>query len=151
MLTVECASSIWAQELTYLGGEMLVRMTELDPAHPVKRLRFMTRRSPAADGDEPPAMATAAPQPADPPPRGGPRPSPAAPFAGSPPQDRGAPASNRSRRGGTTHRADVDAAQQGARQVGDERLREAIVAALGAAAAEPPEGSPGGPSVNQKK
>ncbi len=47
VLTVECASSIWAQELTYLGGQLLARMDELDPAHPVERFRFVTRRSPA--------------------------------------------------------------------------------------------------------
>ncbi len=42
VLTVECASSIWAQELTYLGGQLLARMNELDPAHPVERFRFVT-------------------------------------------------------------------------------------------------------------
>ena len=47
--------------------------------------------------------------------------------------------------------ADLDAAQRGADQVGDERLREAILAALGAAAAEPPQSPPSGSSVNQKK
>ena len=46
VLTVECASSIWAQELTYLGGRLLERMGEVDPGHPVERFRFVTRRSP---------------------------------------------------------------------------------------------------------
>ena len=55
VLTVECASSIWAQELTYLGGQLLARMNELDPAHPVQRFRFVTRRSPAPAAGPPPA------------------------------------------------------------------------------------------------
>jgi hypothetical protein len=51
VLTVECASSIWAQELTYLGGQLLARMNELDAEHPVERFRFVTRRSPAPSID----------------------------------------------------------------------------------------------------
>lgn len=41
-LTVECESAVWAQELTYLGGEILSRMQAADPQCPVKRLRFIT-------------------------------------------------------------------------------------------------------------
>jgi hypothetical protein len=41
-LTVECESAVWAQELTYLGGEILTRMLAADPECPVKRLRFVT-------------------------------------------------------------------------------------------------------------
>jgi hypothetical protein len=42
-LTIECESAVWAQELTYLGGEILARMQAADPLCPVKRLRFITR------------------------------------------------------------------------------------------------------------
>lgn len=44
-LTVECSSSVWANELTYLSGEILRRMDGIAPGHPVKRLRFMVARS----------------------------------------------------------------------------------------------------------
>lgn len=42
-LTVECESSVWAQELTFLSGELLAKMAAADPSTPVKRLRFITR------------------------------------------------------------------------------------------------------------
>ena len=42
-LTVECDSSVWAQELTYLGSEILAKMRAADPDCPVQRLRFVTR------------------------------------------------------------------------------------------------------------
>jgi hypothetical protein len=45
VLTVECASSIWANELTYLSGEILARMDEVAPGQPVKRLRFVVERT----------------------------------------------------------------------------------------------------------
>ena len=41
-LTVVCESAVWAQELTYLGGEILARMQVADSQCPVKRLRFIT-------------------------------------------------------------------------------------------------------------
>ena len=129
VLTVECASSIWAQELTYLGGQLLARMTELDPAHPVQRFRFVTRRSPA------------------PPPDTGP---PAARESAQAQEDEPA-AAKKSRRDGTINGADLEAAQRVADEVGDERLRKAILAALGAASSEPPQSTEGGSSVNQKK
>ena len=44
VLTVECVSSIWANELTYLSGEILARMDEVAPGQPVKRLRFVVER-----------------------------------------------------------------------------------------------------------
>jgi hypothetical protein len=44
VLTVECSSSVWANELTYLGDQLLRRMREVVPEHPVKRLRFMVGR-----------------------------------------------------------------------------------------------------------
>lgn len=45
LLTVECVSSIWANELTYLSGEILARMEEVAPGQPVKRLRFVVERA----------------------------------------------------------------------------------------------------------
>jgi hypothetical protein len=41
-LTIECESAVWAQELTYLGGDILSRMQAANPQCPVKRLRFVT-------------------------------------------------------------------------------------------------------------
>jgi hypothetical protein len=46
-LTVECASSVWANELTYLGPQILRRMDEVAPGHPVERFRFVVGRLPA--------------------------------------------------------------------------------------------------------
>ncbi len=46
-LTIECASSVWANELTYLGPQILRRMEEVAPGHPVKRFRFVVGRLPA--------------------------------------------------------------------------------------------------------
>lgn len=129
VLTVECASSIWAQELTYLGGQVLARMNELDPAHPVRRFRFVTRRSPA------------------PPPETDQR----AAREGAPAQENEPAAAKKPRRDGTIQRADLEAAQRVADEVGDERLRKAILAALGAVSPEPPQSAEGGSSVNQKK
>lgn len=43
-LVVECESAVWAQELTYLGGEFLGKMQEADPGCPVDRLRFVPCR-----------------------------------------------------------------------------------------------------------
>jgi len=54
VLTVECGSSVWANELSYLSGELLARMDEIDPGHPVRRLRFRVR-SHAAVQEETPA------------------------------------------------------------------------------------------------
>lgn len=46
-LTVECASSVWAHELTYLGPQILRRMDEVAPGHPVESFRFVVGRLPA--------------------------------------------------------------------------------------------------------
>ena len=60
-LTVECASSVWANELTYLGPQILRRMDEVAPGHPVKRFRFIVGRLPAAaDADRAPETALSA-------------------------------------------------------------------------------------------
>lgn len=94
VLTVDCASSIWANELTYLGGQILARMNELTPGQPVRRLRFVVAREPRPAG----------PPEADPAPARPPREPLAAPS--------------------------LQAALAAADGVRDERLREAIRAAL---------------------
>jgi hypothetical protein len=94
-------------------------MGELDPAHPVRRFRFVARRSPA-------------------------------PAETPPPQDDAPPASNLSRRDFGIDRADLDAAQRVAETIGDERLRQTILAALGAAGKQPPQGPLRGTPVNPK-
>lgn len=43
-LTVDCASSVWANELTYLGPQILRRMDEVSPGHPVTGFRFVVGR-----------------------------------------------------------------------------------------------------------
>jgi hypothetical protein len=54
VLTVECSSSVWANELTYLGGEILRRMDEVAAGHPVRRFRFVVERAVASRDDEAP-------------------------------------------------------------------------------------------------
>jgi predicted nucleic acid-binding Zn ribbon protein len=44
VLTVECESSTWANELTYLTPVILERLRADDPATPVKGLRFVVGR-----------------------------------------------------------------------------------------------------------
>jgi predicted nucleic acid-binding Zn ribbon protein len=55
LLTVECSSSVWANELTYLGSQILRRMDEIAPGHPVKRFRFVVERAAPKQEEEPPA------------------------------------------------------------------------------------------------
>ena len=52
-LTVECSSSVWANELTYLSADILRRMDAVAPGHPVKKLRFMVVTAPGAQEPEP--------------------------------------------------------------------------------------------------
>jgi hypothetical protein len=59
VLTVECSSSVWANELTYLSGQLLRRMDEVAPGHPVKRFRFVIKRAERQE-EEPPAPKTRA-------------------------------------------------------------------------------------------
>lgn len=54
-LTVECSSSVWANELTYLGAEILLRMDAVAPGHPVRRLRFTVASTPAVQESVAPA------------------------------------------------------------------------------------------------
>ncbi len=56
VLTVECESSVWANELSYLSGEILARMAEMDPGNPVRKLRFRVRRA-VVTQEETPAVA----------------------------------------------------------------------------------------------
>jgi hypothetical protein len=58
VLTVECASSVWANELTYMSGQILERMNQVSPGQPVRRLRFVVARAARldnADNGPPPA------------------------------------------------------------------------------------------------
>lgn len=53
ILTVECESSIWSNELTYLTPVILERLRADDPATPVTGLRFVVGRPHRApDEDE---------------------------------------------------------------------------------------------------
>ena len=52
VLTIACPSSIWANELTYRGPEILQRMNELCPGHSVKRFRFIVAPLPCASSGE---------------------------------------------------------------------------------------------------
>jgi hypothetical protein len=54
VLTVECTSSVWANELTYLGGQILRRMADVAPGHPVTRFRFVIERAAPGHHEEPP-------------------------------------------------------------------------------------------------
>jgi len=54
-LTVECSSSVWANELTYLSAEILRRMDAVAPGHPVTKLRFLVASAPAVQEPEAPA------------------------------------------------------------------------------------------------
>lgn len=138
-LTVECASSVWANELTYLGPQILRRMDEVAPGHPVKRFRFVVGRMPAS----PEAVGRAADD-APPSPRG----SSPDPSAEPPGQGSGPPAAKEKRR----HQRPAPDAQEAARAqaegVEDGRLRAAIEAALRRSSEEPPEapgrGTPSG-------
>ncbi len=117
-LTIECASSVWANELTYLGPQILRRMEEVAPGHPVKRFRFVVGHLPA----RPPAEGGAARDHEAPSGHG----SGGATANEEPHRQRPAPAAR-------------DGVRTEAEGVGDGRLRAAIEAALGRPSAEPPE------------
>ncbi len=57
-LTIECESSVWSSELTYLGEAILQRMSVLNAGNPVTKLRFVTRTTPARQVEEPPTANT---------------------------------------------------------------------------------------------
>ena len=127
-LTIECASSVWANELTYLGPQILRRMDEVAPGHPVERFRFVVGRLPA-----PPDAELGGPEPGS----KGARGEGSQPFAAKEKRQHDRPAPD-------AH----DAARAQAEGVHDGRLRAAIEAALGRSSAEPPEapgrGTPSG-------
>jgi predicted nucleic acid-binding Zn ribbon protein len=52
VLTVECASSIWTNELNYLARGILERMEDIAPGHPVRSLRFVVERASRAQDEE---------------------------------------------------------------------------------------------------
>jgi hypothetical protein len=122
-LTVECASSVWANELTYLGPQILRRMDEVAPGHPVERFRFIVGRLPAPDDD----VAEGPPPAAE----------------GPPGQGSGPSAAKEKRRHERPAPDEHDAARAQAEGVDDGRLRAAIEAALRRSSQEPP-GAPGG-------
>ena len=139
-LTIECASSVWANELTYLGPQILRRMDEVAPGHPVKRFRFLVGRVPSAAPDED----ATGPAPGDAPPV-----RPATPSRrsaghrdGSSGQESGGVAAKKGRQQERPAPAAGDAARAQAEGVHDERLRAAIEAALRRSSEEPP-GAPG--------
>lgn len=135
-LTIECASSVWANELTYLGPRILRRMDEVAPGHPVKRFRFIVGRlpAPASAGEEP-----APPAPAPGAVRGGAG-GTSAPEASvdSPRQGSGGAAAKEEPPERRAAAPAEEAARVQAEGVGDERLRAAIEAALHASSKEPP-------------
>jgi hypothetical protein len=127
-LTIECASSVWANELTYLGPEILRRMDEVAPGHPVRRFRFIIGRLPVpqdADFDGPPQPAEASRE-----------------------QDSGPSATNQKCRHERPAPDEHDDARAQAEGVDDGRLRAAIEAALRRSSQEPPKapghGTPSG-------
>lgn len=142
-LTVECTSSVWANELTYLGPQILRRMDEVAPGHPVERFRFIVGHLPArgsrdvADpGDADWAQPEAGEQSAGPT-----EPSPhqdRAPLSG---QGSTPPAAKKKRRREQPASGPHDLARAPAEGVDDGRLRAAIEAALRRSSEEPPEAS----------
>jgi predicted nucleic acid-binding Zn ribbon protein len=52
VLTVECESSIWANELTYLAPTILERLRADDPDTPVTGLRFVVGRPHRSPDDD---------------------------------------------------------------------------------------------------
>ena len=141
-LTVECASSVWANELTYLGPQILRRMDEVAPGHPVRRFRFVVGRLP-----EPEAPGVGLGDLADPS-----RSTSAAARREAGPaaerQDSG-PAAAKEKRRHQRPASDADeAARAQAEGVQDGRLRAAVEAALRRSSEESPEapgrGTPSG-------
>jgi hypothetical protein len=129
-LTVECASSVWANELTYLGPQILRRMDEVAPGHPVERFRFVVGRLHAPDSaeDDPPPASRTTPE--------------------APGEESGSATEKKKRRHEQPAPDVADAARTQAEGVQDGPLRAAIEAALRRSAEEPPEaparGTPSG-------
>jgi hypothetical protein len=123
-LTVECASSVWANELTYLGPQILRRMDEVAPGHPVERFRFVVGRLPAPGSPEEAQ-------------EGG-----AESISETSAQGSGSSSAKEKRRHQQPASGVADEALAQAEGVEDGRLRAAIEAALRRSAEEPP-GAPG--------
>jgi hypothetical protein len=138
-LTVECASSVWANELTYLGPQILRRMDEVTPGHPVERFRFVVGRlpEPGPVPDETPGEGAE-----------GASAQGVAPVAG---QDSEPGPAKEKRRHGQPAPDTHDAARAQAEGVDDGRLRAAIEAVLRRSSQEPPEApARGTPPGSQK-
>jgi hypothetical protein len=136
-LTIECASSVWANELTYLGPQILRRMDEVAPGHPVRRFRFVLGRlpAPAPAGEEPAPSAARS---------GAGETSGAEASGASSGQGSGGPTAKEKRRQQRPAPTAQDAARAQAERVGDERLRAAIEAALRPSSEESREASADG-------
>jgi len=120
-LTVECDSSVWANELTYLSPQILRRMDELLPGHPVRQFRFVIGRTTRPEAQ---------------PPSGDPGPE-------ATKQETAGAATKMNCRDDGPVTAAYEAARSEAEGVRDERLRAAIEAALRRSPEEPP-GATGG-------
>jgi len=135
-LTVECASSVWANELTYLGPQILRRMDEVAPGHPVLKFRFIVGRLPAPHDVGLGGLGTGG---------GGGRQG----GAGGPHGQESEPSAAKGNRRHERPAPDAqDAARAQAEGVQDGRLRAAIEAALRRSSEESPEapgsGTPAG-------
>ncbi len=138
-LTVECASSVWANELTYLGPQILRRMDDLVPGHPVQRFRFVVGRfAPPAPAPAEPVADEARVAEARPgePPAAPQRPVPVADKTSE--QDSEGRVAKEKRRDHQPAQGVGEAARAQAKGVEDERLRAAIEAALRRSSEEPP-------------
>ena len=130
-LTVECASSVWANELTYLGPQILRRMDEVAPGHPITKFRFIIGRLPAPEETD----------------FGGPEPGPGGGQLPGPEGQDGQGSKPSAAKENRRHERPApdahDEARAQAEGVRDGRLRAAIEAALRRSSEEPPE-APGG-------
>jgi len=118
-LTVECASSVWANELMYLGPQILRRMDEVAPGHPVKEFRFIVGRLPGPPAEVMPGSDEVS--------------APAGPTAvrtAASRQESGSAGTKRDGRAGRPSPAAFEAAHAEATEVRDPQLRAAIEAAL---------------------
>jgi hypothetical protein len=137
-LTVECASSVWANELTYLGPQILRRMDEVAPGHPVERFRFVVGRLPAPDPDSAEERTEGRPEAS----AGAPAEGRSADAGAAVGQDFRAPAAKEGHRQQPPAPDAHEAARAQAEGVEDGRLRAAIEAAL-QRSSEGPQEAPG--------
>jgi hypothetical protein len=163
-LTIECASSVWVNELTYLGPQILRRMDEVAPGHPVQRFRFVLGRfsAPTSTGDARAPAPPGAPGGASRAPvrgtsavqasgrSGAAAEAPASATEKPPEAPRGQGSGGSATKEGLQRQQPARSAQDAARAqvegVGDERLRAAIESALRRSSEEPPEASGRGTS-----